>query len=50
MLFNSFEYLCFFLTVLTLYWLLIGMPKLRLWVMLLTSYYFSGHTGVLQVF
>jgi len=40
MLFNSFEYLCFFITVLALCWLLVGMPKLRLWVLLLASYYF----------
>jgi alginate O-acetyltransferase complex protein AlgI len=40
MLFNSPEYLLFFLTVLTLGWLLIGLPRLRIWVLLLASFYF----------
>jgi alginate O-acetyltransferase complex protein AlgI len=39
-LFNSFEYLLFFVAALVLCWALVGMPKLRIWVLLLASYYF----------
>ena len=40
MLFNSLEYLLFFLSALALAWMLVGLPKLRIWVLLLASYYF----------
>jgi len=40
MLFNSLEYLQFFFIVLTTSWALIGLPKLRIWLLLLASYYF----------
>ena len=40
MLFNSPEYLVFFLVVLALSWITIGFPRLRLWILLLASYYF----------
>ena len=40
MLFNSLEYLFFFVVVLILNWLLIGFPRLRIWVLLLASFYF----------
>ena len=40
MLFNSIEYLLFFLSALALCWLLVGVPRLRIWVLLLASYYF----------
>jgi len=40
MLFNSIEYLFFFIIVLSLSWITIGIPKLRLWILLLASYYF----------
>ena len=40
MLFNSLEYLLFFLTILLLTWSTVGFPKLRIWILLLASYYF----------
>ena len=40
MLFNSFEYLAFFLLVLLSSWALIAKPKARIWLLLLGSYYF----------
>jgi len=40
MLFNSSEYLFFFLASLTLAWLVVGFPRLRLWILLIASYYF----------
>jgi alginate O-acetyltransferase complex protein AlgI len=40
MLFNSLEYLFFYSSALLLAWLLIGLPRLRIWVLLLASYYF----------
>jgi len=40
MLFNSSEYVVFFLAVLSLTWLVVGFPRLRLWLLLLASYYF----------
>ncbi len=40
MLFNSFEYFLFFLAALGLCWALVGLPRLRIWVLLLASYYF----------
>ncbi len=40
MLFNSPEYLVFYLAVLTLCWATVGWPRLRIWVLLLGSYYF----------
>jgi alginate O-acetyltransferase complex protein AlgI len=39
-LFNSVQYLLFFLSALALCWLLVGIPRLRIWVLLLASYYF----------
>jgi D-alanyl-lipoteichoic acid acyltransferase DltB (MBOAT superfamily) len=40
MLFNSVEYLVFYLSVLAVSWAIFGLPKLRVWVLLLASYYF----------
>lgn len=40
MLFNTPEYLIFFLVVLALSWATVGWPRLRIWVLLLGSYYF----------
>jgi alginate O-acetyltransferase complex protein AlgI len=40
MLFNSFEYLLFFIIVLGAGWLLVGFPRLRIWLLLLASYHF----------
>ncbi len=40
MLFNTPEYLLFFLVVLTASWCTVGVPRLRIWVLLLGSYYF----------
>jgi alginate O-acetyltransferase complex protein AlgI len=40
MLFNSLEYLLFFISILGITWLVIGVPKLRLWILLIASYYF----------
>ncbi len=40
MLFNSGEYLLFFVLTLLLTWCLVGFPRLRLWVLLIASYYF----------
>lgn len=40
MLFNSFEYFVFYLAALALCWALVGFPKLRIWILLLASYYF----------
>lgn len=40
MLFNTPEYLVFFLIILALGWLLVGWPRLRIMVLLLGSYYF----------
>jgi alginate O-acetyltransferase complex protein AlgI len=39
-LFNSFEYLVFYLIILALCWATVGWPRLRVWVLLLGSYYF----------
>jgi alginate O-acetyltransferase complex protein AlgI len=39
-LFNSLEYLAFFLLVLAASWLLVRRPRARVWVLLLASYYF----------
>ncbi len=54
MLFNSPEYFLFFLIVLTASWVLVGLPKLRIWVLLLASYYFyasnNGWLTILIVF
>ncbi len=53
MLFNSWQYLGFFLLVLGLSWALVGLPKLRIWVMLLASYYFytsNNHWLILLIF
>lgn len=38
--FNSIEYLIFFLLVLGASFLTVGIPKLRIWILLLASYYF----------
>lgn len=40
MLFNSSEYLFFFLAALAGAWLTVGLPRLRLWILLIASYYF----------
>lgn len=40
MLFNSVEYLLFFCSVLALSWLTVGLPRVRIWILLLASYYF----------
>ena len=40
MLFNSFEYLVFFTVALAASWMLVGLPRLRIWVLLVASYYF----------
>ena len=40
MLFNSTEYLIFFSLVLALTWICAGLPKIRIWILLLSSYYF----------
>jgi alginate O-acetyltransferase complex protein AlgI len=40
MLFNSGQYLFFFLITLGLCWMVAGLPRLRLWILLLASYYF----------
>ncbi|NGZ06961.1 MAG: MBOAT family protein [Magnetococcales bacterium] len=49
MLFNSVEYLLFFCIVLLLSWLLVGLPRLRIWVMLLASYYFYYSNNSWQI-
>ncbi len=38
--FNSIEYLCFYLLILLVSWAIVGLPKLRIWILLLASYYF----------
>ncbi len=38
--FNSSEYLIFYLTVFAAGWLVAGFPRLRIWLLLLASYYF----------
>ena len=40
MLFNSTEYLVFFLITLTIGWITVGRPNFRLWFLLFASYYF----------
>jgi len=53
MLFNSAEYLFFFLGVLVVSWSTVGLPKLRLWFLLLASYYFylsNNHWLILLIF
>ena len=40
MLFNSPEYLVFFVTVAILTWMVVGFPRLRIWMLLIASYYF----------
>ena len=40
MLFNSGEYLLFFILTLALSWLVVGLPRLRTWILFLASYYF----------
>lgn len=40
MLFSSVQYLLFFLGILAATWMLVGAPRLRLWALLLASYYF----------
>jgi alginate O-acetyltransferase complex protein AlgI len=49
-LFNSLEYLYFYSVVLTLFWLLLGFPKLRIWVLLLASYYFYASNNHWYIF
>lgn len=50
MLFNSFEYLVFFVVVFLFSWRFVGIPKLRLWFLLLASYYFyASNNGWLLV-
>ncbi len=50
MLFNSTEYLIFFLVVCHLSWMLIDRPRLRIWVMLLASIYFYASNNGWQLF
>jgi alginate O-acetyltransferase complex protein AlgI len=40
MAFNSLRYLTFYLTILALSWALVGLPRVRIWIVLLASYYF----------
>src|SRR5262249_17149817 len=50
MLFNSLQYLCFFLVVLALNWLLGGRQTARIWVILIASFYFyASNNGWLIV-
>src|ERR1700678_3574670 len=50
MLFNSFQYLGFFLLVLSVAWLLSGLPRLRLWFLLGASLYFYASNNGWQTF
>lgn len=50
MLFNSIEYLIFFLVICHLGWLVVGLPRLRTWLLLSASYYFyASNNGWLLV-
>jgi len=50
MLFNSVEYLIFYSAIFTISWLLIGMPRLRIWIILLASYYFYTSNNLWMIF
>jgi alginate O-acetyltransferase complex protein AlgI len=50
MLFNSFEYLCFLTAILIISWIVVGFPRLRVFVLLLASYYFYFSNNGWQVF
>ncbi len=45
MAFNSLTYLTFYLSILGLSWALVGLPRLRIWVVLLASYYFYARNN-----
>ena len=40
MLFNSAEYLFFFAAAFFVAWAVVGLPRVRVWILLLASYYF----------
>ena len=50
MLFNSVEYLVFFSLALTASWLTVGLPRLRIWLLLLASYYFYASNSHWYIF
>lgn len=50
MLFNSLEYLCFLSVVLIVSWIVVGFPRLRIFILLLASYAFYFSNNGWQIF